>query len=162
MNEDRKSLIEYVPSLLLRVVSLVPIVATFCVSVALMIYGGFKTFKLIHEMTESGVTEKATNKHLFTAIEIVDIFLLATVVQVVSLGLYQLYYNSDISVPNWLVVRSLDELKSKLISVVITMLGIAYLGQVLIWEGATAILHLGGGIALIIVALSYFLSGMKH
>ena len=92
------------------------------------------------------------------AIEIVDLFLLATVIQVVSLGLYQLYFGGDLSLPHWLKIDSLDDLKSKLVAVVVTMLGVFFLGQVLVWDGEEGIVWLGGGVAVVVAALTWFLA----
>lgn len=151
-----------VPSIILRVLALVPIGATFVVSVAMMIYGSAKTAKFIYGLAYKGVGDQAThNMNLFTAIEIVDVFLLATVIQVTSVGLYQLYFNSHMALPDWLIIRSLDDLKSKLINVVITMLGISFLGRVLIWEKGLDIAYLGGAIALVVGALTLFLREIK-
>ncbi len=59
------------------------------------------------------------------------------------------------------VVDSLDDLKGKLIGVVIIVLGVIFLGNTAKWTGGTDILYLGGGIAAVIAAITYFLSQKK-
>ena len=60
--------------------------------------------------------------------------------------------------PDWLVISDLDDLKVKLISVVVTVLSVLFLGQVVSWDGQTNLLIPGAGIALVIGALTLFLS----
>jgi uncharacterized membrane protein YqhA len=80
------------------------------------------------------------------------------VVQVVSLGLYQLYFDQDLELPNWLRIRTLDDLKSKLVGVAVTVLAVYFLGRAVTSAGGIDILYLGGASALVIGALTYFLS----
>jgi uncharacterized membrane protein YqhA len=60
--------------------------------------------------------------------------------------------------PEWLTINNLDDLKNKLIAVVIVVLGVLFLGQVVSWDGKTDLLGYGVSIALVIAALTYFLA----
>jgi uncharacterized membrane protein YqhA len=145
--------------MIVRGLALIPILSTFCTSVALMFFAAFKTFKLVSGfMLDAG---KPHDTYLFEAIEIVDIFLLAVVIQVVSVGLFQLYIKADTSLPRFLVVRTLDDLKSKLVSVIITMLAVTFLRHTLSWGGGTDIFYFGAGIALVIYALTQFFKQLQ-
>lgn len=136
---------------------LLPIIATFIAALALMIYGAIETWNFVYELffSEHHLEHDAA---LLLAIEIVDLFLLATVVQVVSLGLYQLYINQELALPSWLKIRTLDDLKSKLVGVTVTVMSVYFLGQAVVWTSGNDIAFLGGGIAAVIAALTYFLS----
>ncbi len=147
-------------SIVIRVM-LVPVIATFICSLALMIYGAIETWHFVEALFFSD-HQAERDQALLLAIEIVDLFLLATVVHVVSLGLYQLYFNQDLQLPKWLKIDSLDDLKSKLVGVTITILAVFFLGQAVAWTGRPDIIYLGGGVALVIVALTYFLSNMDN
>jgi uncharacterized membrane protein YqhA len=91
-------------------------------------------------------------------IEITDLLLLGVVMYIIALGLYELFIDDTVPVPHWLEIHSIDDLKAKLISVVIVVLGVDFLKQVVSWDGERNLLTFGGGIALIIAALTYFLS----
>ena len=80
--------------LLVRLIMIVPVVATFLTALALMVFGAIETWRFVAAMF-FGAHAMERNEALLLAIEIVDLFLLATVVQVVSLGLYQLYLAED-------------------------------------------------------------------
>jgi uncharacterized membrane protein YqhA len=90
-------------------------------------------------------------------IEITDVILLGTVLYIVALGLYQLFIDQNLTLPRWLKVNDLTDLKRDLIGVVVVLLGVSFLGEVVNWEGQNDILPLGAGIALVIAALGFIL-----
>ncbi|QBF31231.1 YqhA family protein [Thalassococcus sp. S3] len=125
----------------------------------LLIYGALETVQLIWQTIEAGeVSRKGAKAIALEFIEIVDLFLLGTVFYIVALGLYELFISHELDVPAWLTIKTLDDLKNKLIAVVIVVLGVLFLGQVVSWDGERDLLSLGAGIALVIAALTYFLS----
>jgi uncharacterized membrane protein YqhA len=91
-------------------------------------------------------------------IEVADIFLLAVVLYIMSVGLYELFIDDNLDLPPWLVIHNLEDLKEKLVGVVIVVLAVFFLGRVIESQDAKEVLYLGGGIAAIIAALSYFSS----
>ena len=141
-----------------RLVMLVPVIAIQIAAVALIVYGAIETWHFVDTLFFNTEHAPGHDGILLLAIEIVDLFLLATVVQVVSLGLYQLYFHQDLKLPPWLKITTLDDLKSKLVGVVITVMSVYFLGRALTWTIGADIAYLGIAIALVIVALTYFLS----
>lgn len=137
------------------------IVAVLCLLLAgftLLIYGSAQTITTIgHALTVGHVSSKEAKIMILSFIEIIDLFLLATVLYITALGLYELFIDSRIKVPSWLEIRSLDDLKGKLISVVVVILGVVFLGHAVKWEGGMEILPYGVSIALVIATLTYFL-----
>ncbi|MDB5505848.1 MAG: hypothetical protein JWR75_486 [Devosia sp.] len=136
---------------------ILPVIATMAASLALMIYGVGQTYHFVHDLF-FGEHRLTRDQALLHAIELVDLFLLATVVQVVSLGLYQLYFNQDLALPRWLKISTLDDLKSKLVGVAITVLAVYFLGRAVTWVSGPDIVYLGVAVAIVIGALTYFLS----
>lgn len=143
---------------LTRAIIILPVIATTAAALALMVWGFIDTFRFVRELLFPGEHALSRDEALLHAIEIVDLFLLATVVQVVSLGLYQLYFKQDLALPKWLKIEDLDDLKSKLVGVSITVLAVFFLGKAITWNSGIDILYLGGAAAMVIVALTYFLS----
>jgi len=74
---------------------------------------------------ESQYGLKETIVEVLTAI---DAILLGTVLLVIGYGLYELFIDTDIDVPMWLRVEDLDDLKSKLIGVVVAIIAVVYVG----------------------------------
>ncbi len=100
----------------------------------------------------------AISKLVVGFIEVADIFLLAVVLYIMAVGLYELFIDDDLALPAWLVIHNLEDLKEKLVGVVIVVLAVFFLGRVIESQSAIEVLYLGGGIALVIAALSYFSS----
>ncbi|MBL8598204.1 MAG: YqhA family protein [Devosia sp.] len=144
-----------------RTAMLVAVIALMVTAVALIVYGVIDTWRFLAALFDRQYVMER-DEALLHAIVIVDLFLLATVVQVVSLGLYQLYFRQDLKLPRWLKIGDLDDLKSKLVGVCITVMAVFFLGKAIIWDAGIDILYLGGAVAMVIVALTYFLSRIEH
>ena len=141
-----------------RYLMLIAVLGSFGASVTLLIYGALETLITIgHTLTEP-VSTANSKQLILSCIEVVDLFLLATVFYITALGLYELFIDERIKVPDWLEIHTIDDLKSKLTSVIVVVLSVLFLSEVVRWDGGTNILPLGSGIALVIAALTYFLS----
>ena len=85
----------------------------------------------------------------------IDLFLLGTILLVTSVGLYQLFFEPDMEVPEWLVVTDLEQLKFNLLAVIVVMLAILFLGEAAGDLGKSdGILEYGLGIAAVLAGLA--------
>jgi uncharacterized membrane protein YqhA len=142
-----------------RYLIIIAVVATFVAATLLLIYGGAQTVQVVADtLASGGVSSKGAKGLTLTIIELVDLFLLATALYVTAVGLYELFIAEIKGLPAWLEINSLDDLKDKLIKVVIVVLAVLFLGQVITWDGQRDLLGYGAAIGLVIAALSYFLS----
>ncbi|MEN9935704.1 MAG: hypothetical protein RLZZ387_2283 [Chloroflexota bacterium] len=142
-----------------RYIVIIAIVATLVAATVLLVFGAIDTMLVIRDLFVKGDFSSKTGKILLVDfIEIVDIFLLATVLYITALGLYELFIDDTVLVPAWLEIHNLDDLKDKLVGVIVVVLGVGFLGQFVSWDGQSNLLIPGGGAALVIVALTYFLS----
>ncbi len=92
-----------------------------------------------------------------SVIEIVDLFLVATVTYIVAIGLYKLFIKEgEIKLPMKLTIKNLGDLEYKIIGVIITALAVTFLGLAAS-EEAEDLLNIGGGISLVIASLSLFI-----
>ncbi len=90
-------------------------------------------------------------------IEMTDFFLLGMVLYVVAIGMYELFIDPNIDVPDWMRVSSLDDLKTQIVNVVIVMLVVTFLGVALATkEGGLDFLYFGLAIAVVVIAVSFF------
>lgn len=145
-----------------RYIVFIPVICIFFAATALLFFGAASTAQAIFEVISAGkLDSKAAKNLLLESIEIVDIFLLGTVMYVIAVGLYELFIDDTLVLPRWLEIHDLDDLKDKLIGVVIVVLGVLFLGQVITWDGERNLLNPGAAIALVIAALAYFLSHKK-
>jgi uncharacterized membrane protein YqhA len=145
-----------------RYLVIAAVVGSLAASLALFVYGLAETFLVIVQaIAKAEVSSKGAKALALEFIEIVDLFLLGTVLLMISLGLYELFINSDLKLPEWLQIRTFDDLKLKLVGVVIVVLAVLFLGHVVAWNGERDLLRLGAAIAAVIAALTYFLSTSK-
>jgi uncharacterized membrane protein YqhA len=88
-------------------------------------------------------------------IEMVDLFLLGTILLITSVGLYQLFMEPNMDLPEWLVVTDLEQLKFNLLAVIVVMLAILFLGKAAgDLAAGDGILEYGVAIAAVLAALA--------
>lgn len=135
------------------------VIAILVAATSLLLYGVFETIGIVRSIIDPAlVGPKGTKGLILAFIEVTDLFLLATVLYVIAIGLFELFVDDRLELPNWLEIRNLDDLKQKLIGVMIVVMAVVFLGQVVTWDGQRDLFGYGGGIAVVIAALTYFLS----
>ena len=143
-----------------RYLIVIAVACIFITATALLCYGAAETYAQIANLFGGG-SAKGAKGLILAAIELVDLFLLATVLYVIAVGLYELFIDDSLPLPAWLEIHNLDDLKDKLIGVVVVVMGVLFLGQLISWDGQRDLLSPGAGIALVIAALTYFVSQKK-
>jgi uncharacterized membrane protein YqhA len=141
-----------------RYLIIIAVICIFLAATTLLIYGTLLTGNIILDLIATAkVSTKGSKDLLLSLIELVDLFLLTTVLYIISVGLYELFI-AELNLPPWLIITDLDMLKDKLIGVVIVVLSVLFLGQVISWDGQRDLLGFGVAIALVIATLTYFLN----
>ena len=142
-----------------RYMIIIAVLGSMAASFTLLIYGFLEAVQLILTTIEKGeITRKGAKALSIEFIEIIDLFLMSTVFLIIAVGLYRLFISPNISMPDWLTIDSLDDLKTKLIAVVVVVMGVIFLGHVVAWDGQTDLMGLGIGIAAVIGTLTWFLN----
>jgi uncharacterized membrane protein YqhA len=126
-------------------------------SITILVFGAVETYNHIAlSLSEAG--KDLSNREMFLAsIKLIDLVLIATILQVVAIGIYSLFIDSRIPLPVWLRTADVDDLKFKLAGIVVVMLGVLFLELFITWAGDRDVLAPGLGVAAVIVALSYFI-----
>jgi len=138
---------------------IIAVLGSFLAAIALIFYGGLTTVNILIEVFTHATFTIVGAKHLAVeCIEVIDLFLLATVLYIVALGLYELFIDENLPVLPWLVITNLDDLKAKLTGVITVSLAVTFLAYVVEWDGNTNILALGVSVGLVLFALSFLLS----
>ncbi|MCG7954326.1 MAG: YqhA family protein [Candidatus Thiodiazotropha taylori] len=151
-----------------RLIVLAAVIASMAAAVAMFYMASVDAFYMISHLGHyaspalTGEERVALRSTTVThVVEIVDGYLLATVLLIFSLGLYELFISkidhaegSD-SASNVLMITSLDDLKSRLAKVVMMILVVRYFEFALSMEFTTPLdlLQFAGGIALLGLAL---------
>jgi uncharacterized membrane protein YqhA len=136
-----------------RFVVAVPAVGSIIGSFVLMIIGVWEIGGSIINLFNRSISIKQSVVGILTA---VDILLLATVLLVIGYGLYELFVDSSVQLPAWLEIRSLDDLKSKLIGVVVAIISVVFLGILVDLNDPSDILYVGAGAGAVVLGLAAF------
>ncbi|NTW29400.1 MAG: YqhA family protein [Coriobacteriia bacterium] len=137
----------------------VPVVALFLGAVTLIAVGAVDTVRVIIEIVRGELAEKEA---VLEFISLADVFLLSTVLYIIAMGFYELFIDDRLVLPKWLEIHDLDDLKEKLVGVVIVVLAVLFLGIVIKTENPAELLHPGLAIAAVVLALSAFLWQMTR
>lgn len=137
-----------------RWIILLAVIGAFFSAMVLLIYAAGVVFVTVKDLvTDLHFSEKGAKELSVTFIQLVDLFLLGTVIYIIAIGLYELFIDDTLPMPSWLYIGTLDSLKEKLVGVVILLLGVTFLGQAVTWSGDENIIYFGGGVALVIFGL---------
>lgn len=88
-------------------------------------------------------------------LEIVSVMLKAVVFYLIGVGLYSLF-TSPLNLTVSLGVETLNDLESKVISVVVVIMSVTFLEHFIRWEDPLQTLQFGGALALVVLALVLF------
>lgn len=143
---------------LTRYAVIVPAVASIIGALLLMAQGSIAMVFVVIESVSQAVSLKESIVEVLTAI---DAILLGTVLLVIGYGLYELFIDTDIQVPQWLQVKDLDDLKSKLIGVVVAIIAVVFVGVFVDSNRAGDVISYGLGAGALVLALAVFAYATK-
>jgi uncharacterized membrane protein YqhA len=144
-----------------RYIFLLAILSTYIAAIVLVLAGALETLHIIIEILPPGAALPLAEAKVHF-LEVIDQFLMATILYVIAAGFYQLFVNAGVQVEPWLRVKTVGDLEQKLIGVLIVVLGVTALARVVIWDGQSDILPYGAGVAALIFALAFFATQSKH
>ena len=131
----------------------IPALASILGALLLMFQGSVAMVQTIVDVVTEGTKLKLTIVEILTA---VDAILLGTVLLVIGYGLYELFIDEDLDVPPWLQVQDLDDLKSKLIGVVVAIISVIFVGVFVDTDRAADVISYGVGAGALVTGLAVF------
>ena len=143
---------------LTRYAVFVPALASMLGAILLLAQGSIAVVMAVFDAIVLQTPLKDTVVEVLTA---VDAILLGTVLLVIGYGLYELFVDSDIELPKWLQVRDLDDLKSKLIAVVVAIIAVIFVGVVINADRAADVISYGVGAGALLLGLAAFAFATK-
>jgi uncharacterized membrane protein YqhA len=138
---------------LTRYAVLVPSIASIIGALLLMAQGSLSIIVVVVDAVLNDAYLKDTIVDVLTA---VDAILLGTVLLVIGYGLYELFVDTRLEVPAWLQVRDLDDLKSKLIGVVVAIIAVVFVGVFVDSNRASDVVSYGLGAGALVAGLALF------
>lgn len=117
-------------------------------------WGVAKTYDFGRVLFEEGADSDIA---LVKVLEIVDTFLLATVLAILSIGLFDLFI-AELPAPSWLVISDLGDLKAKVSDVIVLLLAIKFLERTIVVKDPLDLVWYAIAIALVSATLIAFRS----
>jgi uncharacterized membrane protein YqhA len=139
-----------------RFIVLLAVVAVILVAISLFLLG---TVQAVHGMWNAWQSvwhgNPPTTKLTVEFLEIVSTMLKAVVFYIIGVGLYSLFV-APLNLTVSLGVETLIDVETKVISVIVVILGVTFLSHFIRWEDPLATLEFGGSAALMVGALVLF------
>ena len=138
-----------------RYLSLVGVISLLLAAIAAFAWGTLKTVNAVVLVIQSMGKEASITVEF---IEIVDAFLIATAILIFSVSLYELFIGK-LDPPEWMLAHNLYELKSKLSSMIVLVVGVKFLQKLLEAKNTDDLLKTGIATALmsaVLIAFGYF------
>jgi len=146
-----------------RFLIILAVLGTFASSATLQVFGLLRVIAVVLDLIRARDLSSAAAKSLIAdTVSIIDIFLIGTVLFVISAGLYQLFVHKEIALPGWLRIESLDDLKDNLTEVIIVAILVAFLGQAVEWTGDISILAFGLAVGAVVIAVAALTWATRH
>lgn len=137
------------------------VIGSLLAAFTLIIYGFLRVLAVIWDLiTNRDLTDSREEQLSIEFIELIDVFLIGVILLIVALGLYQLFIDEKSTLPSWLKIRNLDELKHRVIGVICVVLGVNFLSNVAEWTGGKDIVYLGVAIGIVLIALVFLLKAV--
>ncbi len=122
-------------------------------AVIAFLLGVYKTFELVNKIVFGSSSDDFS---IVLFLKCLDLFLVATALLVIAVSLYELFVVEKLEVPEWMLVRNLNELKAKFGFVIVPIIAVKFLEKMLEAKEAVDVLYYGVGISLVIGALVFF------
>lgn len=136
-----------------RYLVLLPVIASFLAAIGTAVWGFVRMLSNVAHLLESLAVPAADGaRQGVHMIAVLDAFLLSVVLYIFAIALYELFIGT-LAVPAWLVIKNLDGLKIKLISVIIMVMAVTFVEHLVEWKDPHGTLLFGGATALVVAAL---------
>ena len=140
-----------------RLVAIVAVAGLFVTTIATFLWSVAKSVKFIGGLVDGGWSKGGWREESMVVdlLGVVDSYLLAVVLLIVVIGLYELFIG-ELDVPQWLRVDSLDDLKKSIVDVLVVFLGVKGVEVLVAAKEPMDALVYAGAVAILIAALSLF------
>jgi uncharacterized membrane protein YqhA len=139
---------------------LIPVVVLVVSAAATFVYGSALFIRTARDIT--GHPFPVGNK-IGLFLLVIDLFLVGATLLISAIGFYELFISRIDTrgrgghLPEWLVMRDLNDLKARVVSMLILVAAATFVDVVVDFHGGDDILFLGAAVALVIAALTGFL-----
>lgn len=139
-----------------RYIVLLAVVAVLLVALSLFVFGAVLAFAEVWNAWKGLLAgDLGATRLTVEFLEIVSVMLKAVVFYIIGVGLYSLFV-APLNITVSLGVQTLNDLESKVVSVIVVILGVTFLEHFIRWEDPMATLQFGAALALATAPLVLF------
>ncbi len=140
--------------ILLRFLSFLAVVGIILLATSIFAYSFYEIYNVIRTIF---VDHGDETKVILKALKSIDMVLLGVVFFIMGVGLFELFVASIDNLPEWLIIKDIDQLKTMLVKVIIVVMAVSFAGRIISWDGESDIMGYGLGLGAVIFAMAYFL-----
>jgi uncharacterized membrane protein YqhA len=142
-----------------RLVVVVPVIVLLLAAISSFAYG---TDVFVRSVTRVVEDPNLTSHNLAFLLLLTDLFLVGATLMIAAFGFYDLFVtgvdaSSGLRLPGWLRMRDLNDLKARVISMIILVAAVSFADVAVESADGLNTLYLGAAVALVIAALTAFL-----
>jgi len=143
-----------------RIVVIVPVIVLVLSAISSFAYG---TDVFVRSVDRVVKDPHLTSHNLGFLLLLTDLFLVGATLMIAAFGFYDLFItridvpSPSLRLPGWLRMRDLNDLKARVISMVILVAAVTFVDVAVETGGGLNTLYLGAAVALVIAALTAFL-----
>ncbi|HUJ66444.1 MAG TPA: YqhA family protein [Acidimicrobiales bacterium] len=143
-----------------RVVVVIPVIVLLLAAISSFAYATDVFVRSVSRVVED---PNLTSHNLGFLLLLTDLFLVGATLMIAAFGFYDLFItridaeSRSLQLPGWLRMHDLNDLKARVISMVILVAAVTFVDLVVESEGGLNTLYLGAAVALVIFALTAFL-----
>ena len=138
-----------------RFLFVLPSLALLVMSVVLAVFGAIETVIAVVDAVTAPSLESVPKDVVIAAVEVADLFLIATVLFIFSAGLFSLFVR-ELELPERLRVASIVHLERTLVGLLVVVMGVSFLGTLFRETDGRSVALTGLGVAAVIAALAVF------
>ena len=114
------------------------------------------SIEIVRATIETVLSPAPLKESIVSILSSVDAILLGTVLLVIGYGLYELFVDANLEVPEWLEINTLDDLKAKLIGVIVAIIAVVFVGLLVETKSASDVMAYGIGAGAVVLSLAAF------
>lgn len=141
-----------------RMLALIPVIVLVLATAADFVYGAAL---FIGDVADAAHSPFPLGNKAGALVLIIDLFLVGATTLIAALGFYELFVGAGpdfrARMPGWLVMRDLDDLKARVVSMLILVIAATFVDEVVIYHGGRDILYFGTAVAVVVAALTAYL-----
>jgi uncharacterized membrane protein YqhA len=134
----------------LRYVVIVAVVGIALQAIATFGWAVWITGDFVYDLLSSSAWRQ--DDTIVELLQVLDLYLIGTVLIITAIGLYELFIG-DVHLPEWLVIRNLSDLKTKIVEVIVLVIGIKFVEKLVTVKDPIDVLWYGLGSAAVMAVL---------